>query len=105
MKKSVAYKKKRVSRAFGRVWHVGLLHELKSSRISGSILPFLSTFPYNFLLNGKSSQEYPFNAVVPQGSILGPTLFRLYIRNFLMILSVITIYPDDTTLESKHQQK
>ena len=27
------------------------------------------------------------------------------LMNFLMILSVITIYPDDTTLESKHQQK
>ena len=31
------------------------------------------------VLDGKSSQEYPVNDVVLQGSILGPTLFLLYI--------------------------
>ena len=31
--------------------------------------------------NGKSSQEYPVNAAVPQRSILGPTHFLLYIND------------------------
>ena len=44
------------------------------------------------VLDGKYSQEYPANAVVPQRSILGPTLFLLYIlMTFLMMLSVILL--------------
>ena len=54
------------------------------------------------LLDGKSSQEYPFNTEVPQGSILGPTLFLLYIKNLLDdIIRDIAICADDTTLYSK----
>ena len=67
-----------ISKAFDRVWHVGLLHELKSYGIScqifGRISSFLSSRRFWVVLDGKSSQEYPVNAGVPQGSILGHTL-------------------------------
>ena len=50
----------------------------------------------------RSSQEYPVNYGVPQGSILGRTLFLLYLRTLLTMLSVIiAIYADATTLYSK----
>ena len=56
------------------------------------------------VLNGKSSQEYPVNAGVPQGFILDPTLFLLYINDLPDIICNIVIYPDDSTLYSKCDQ-
>ena len=57
------------------------------------------------VLGGQSSQEYPVNAAVFQGSILGPKLFLLYINDLPDdIIGDIAIYADDTTLCSKCDQ-
>ena len=53
------------------------------------------------VLGGKSSQEYPVNAGVPQGFILGPTYFLLYIDDLPDVICNNAIYADDTTLYSK----
>ena len=52
-----------------------------------------------------SSKEYPVNAGVLQGSILGPTLFLPY-NNDLPddVISNFTIYVDDATLSSNCEQ-
>ena len=51
---------------------------------------------------GKSSQEYPVNAGVLQESILGDTLFLLYINDLPDdVICDIAICADDTTLYSK----
>ena len=55
--------------------------------------------------DGKSSQEYPINARVPRGSILGLGLFLLYINDLSdYVICDIAIYADDTAVCSKCDQ-
>ena len=99
-----------ISKAFDSVWHAILLHKLKSYGILGQIFGLISSFLRKFfffrnILDGTSSQEYPVNAGVPQGSILGPTLFLLYINDLPDdVICDIAFYADDTTLFSKCDQ-
>ena len=68
----------------------------------GHILSLPSNRQFQVVLNGKSSQEYPVNAGVPQGSALGRTRCLLYINDVTSnAIFNITIYANGTNLYSK----
>ena len=92
-----------VSKAFDRVWHQGLIAKLTHYGISGSLLSWFCSYLDNrvqrVVLPGGYSEWRPIKAGVPQGSILGPLLFILYINDIVHeIHSNIRLFADDTSL-------
>ena len=92
-----------ISKAFDKVWHEGLLYKLRSMGISGDLYKLLENYLSGRLqrvvLNGQTSSWRPVLAGVPQGSILGPLLFLIYINDLPNELkSNAKLFADDTSL-------
>ena len=92
-----------ISKAFDKVWHEGLLYKLRSIGISGDLYKLLENYLSGRLqrvvLNGQTSSWRPVLAGVPQGSILGPLLFLIYINDLPNELkSNAKLFADDTSL-------
>ena len=85
------------------MWHRGLLYKLQSVGISGLLLQWFTDYLHNrkqrVVLPGANSDWTSVKAGVPQGSILGPLLFLLYINDIVEnINSSIRLFADDTSL-------
>ena len=96
-----------IAGAFDRVSHVGLLHKVRSLGIDGPLqrwlASYLETRPLQCLVGGRTSATYTTSAGVPQGSILGPTLFLASVYDAPDVLAdgaSLEAYADDTTLYS-----
>ena len=94
-----------MSKAFDKVWHDGLVYKLEKNGVTGRLLVLLKNYLNNreqrVVLNGKSSDWGKINSGVPQGSVLGPLLFLIYINDLENgIKSSIKFFADDTSLFS-----
>ena len=94
-----------MSKAFDKVWHEGLLFKLKQNGIDGKLLALFSNFLSNrkqrVVLNGMTSDWAPILSGVPQGSVLGPLLFLIFVNDLEEgIKSKIKFFADDTSLFS-----
>ena len=92
-----------ISKAFDRVWHPGLLHKLKASGVSGTLLDwfenYLSERRQRVVLPGAISDWIHIKAGVSQGSILSPLFFLIFINDIVNdIGSNIRLFADDTSL-------
>ena len=92
-----------ISKAFDRVWHDGLIYKLKRCGASGEFLSLIQSFlkdrKQRTVLNGQSSSWGDISEGVPQGSILGPLFFLVFINDLTANLKGnAKLFADDTSL-------
>ena len=90
-------------KAFDSVPHERLLVKLHAYGIRGNLLLWIRSFLTNrkqrVVINGKSSNLAPVISGIPQGSVLGPILFLIYVNDLPeMARSKLKLFADDTKL-------
>ena len=93
-----------LSKAFDTIDHKILLKKLEAYGFRGKVLKLLENYLQNRLqyinINGMSSSEKSIKCGIPQGSVLGPFLFLLYVNDLSTTCSEskVTMFADDTTV-------
>ena len=93
-----------ISKAFDKVWQEGLIYKLEALGVRDLLLRWIKSYlPANrkqrVMISGQYSAWKNIGAGVPQGSVLGPLLFLVYINDITSDLSSYCfLFADDTSL-------
>jgi retron-type reverse transcriptase len=82
-----------IEKAFDTTWHSGLLYKLSKLEFSTSLFKLVSSFlsqrKFSVSVEGEMSTLREMQAGVPQGSLLSPTLYNMYINRFYRVLTMV----------------
>jgi hypothetical protein len=92
-----------IEKAFDTTWHTGLLYKLSKLDFSVSLIRLISSFLYKrkffVLVENEMSTPRIMKAGVPQGCVLSPTLFNMYVNDTPQAIGVhLALFADDTCL-------
>ena len=100
-----------MAKAFDKVWKAGILTKLLEAKVSHNMLKWIEQYLKHrkgrVSLQGRQSREADFKHGVPQGGVLSPTLFILFMNSITEVLDSrvkAAIYADDLAILSTESE-
>jgi retron-type reverse transcriptase len=99
-----------IENAFDKTWHPDLLYELSKLQLSFNLIkfisPYLSQRQFRVSVEGEISTHSEIEAGVPQGFVLAPTIYNLYINDISQTPGFqLAFFADDTYIYATERKE